>query len=191
MSLKRITDKNFLPPEGSKPIPVYSSHFNDAYDALYRMNARAHHSMDVEKIVKYPLMAVAVYNFDVDGGATGTLTLNSNIGLVPDNAVIRNVFYDTPAAVTTTGATATVICQLPTDGALLTFSNVGTGAAAVTGGALGLGTPQNSTAGTWVKTTAIRTVQVDITGAGTVVTGKVYCYIEYVVSELEASDYSV
>jgi len=184
MVLKRITDKNFLPLEGQKKIPVYSTFFNEAYDAVVVINARDIHAMDVTHVVKHPLMAVAVYDFDEVGGATGQHSLNNAIGLLPDNAIIRNVMYDVQTAVVATGATASVVFQLPTDGDLLTLDPVLT--AGFTG--MGLGTPLMASAATWVKTTAARAVQVDITGAGTINAGKVYCFIEYVMSELDASD---
>lgn len=189
MVLKQITDKNFLPAEGVKAIPVYSFHFNEAYDVMDRLNARDHHSMDTVKVVKHPLMAVGVYDFSVNGGATGTLNLNNTIAIIPDNAVVRNVSYDIPTGVTTVGATATMIFKMPTDGTLLTLSNIGTAAAAATG--IGLGTPQVGTGGTWLKTTAARGLQIEVTGAGTVITGKVYLFIEYVVSELDSTDYAI
>jgi hypothetical protein len=188
MALNRITDKNFLPPEGVKKIPVYSHHFNNSYDAIDRLNTRDHHSMDTSRIIKHPLMAVAVFDVAVNGGATGTRNLNAGVGMIPDNAIVRNVLYDIQTAVVATGATAAISFNLPTDGTLLSIA-LATGAGGNTG--MGLGTPLNSTAGTWIKTTAARGVQIDVTGAGTLTAGKVYCFIEYVVSELDADDYSI
>lgn len=187
MGLKRLTNKNFLPSKGVQPIPVYAEYYNEMYDAVYTLNARAHHSMDTSRIIKYPLMAVAVWDFTVNGGATGTINLNSSVGLLPNNAIVRNVAYDIVTALVTsaTGETATMIVKLPTDGTLVT-QLAATGAAGTTG--MGLGTPQNSTAGTWLKTTAARGVQVEVTGAGTITAGKIYYFVDYVVSELESSD---
>ena len=198
MAVKKLTDKNFLPPKGSKAIPVYACHFNDMYDAgaevdakISVLNRRDHHSMDATHIIKHPLLAVAVYDFSVDGGATGTVNLNSAVGMIPDNAIVRNVFYDIQSTLVTnaTAGTATMVFQLPTDGTLVSIL-VPTGSAA-TGGATGtaLGTPLNASAGTWIKTTAARAVQVDITGASAITAGKVYCFVEYVTSELDAADY--
>jgi len=184
MALKKLTNKNFLPSKGVTPLPVYAEYYNDMYDAVYTLNARAHHSMDPSRIIKYPLMAVAVWDFAVNGGSTGIANLNGANAMLPDNAVIRNVFYDIQTSITCTTTTGIMIFKLPTDGTLLTLSPLATGGN--TG--MGLGTPLNSTAGTWLKTTAARGIQVDLTGTGPVFTaGKVYCYIEYVVSELEAS----
>lgn len=185
MTLKRLTDKNFPPSQGNKAIPVYMEHYNEMYDAVNILNRRDFHAMSQTYTIKHPLMAVAVYDFDVDGGATGTVNLNNNIGLLPDNAIIHNVFYDISTAVVATGATAGVIFKLPTDGNIVNIDPV------LTGGntGLGLGIPQESTAGTWIKTTAARAVQLEITGAGTINAGKIYCFIEYVVSELEPEDY--
>jgi hypothetical protein len=188
MSLKRITDKNFPPPRGSKVIPVYAKYFNDAYDVIEKNDAKDHHSMDPVNTVKHSLMAVAVYDYSVNGGATGTVNLNDAVALLPDNALIQNVSYDIQTAVVATGATAGIIFKLPTDGNLLTIDPIAT-TPGTTGA--GLGTPLKATANTWVKTTAARGVQLEVTGAGVLNAGKVYCFIEYVVSELDASSYVV
>jgi len=190
MALKKITDKNFLPSKGVKAIPVYSEFFNESYDAIYTINARAHHSMSPTYVLKHPLMAVAVWDYATHGGATGIVNLNGGVGMLPDNAIVRNVFYDIETIVHTSGSTGTMIFQLPTDGTLLSLTTSFTGSTGNTGATgMGLGTPQNSTSGTWVKTTASRGVQVDLTGTGpTFIGGKVYCFIEYVVSELDAGD---
>ena len=194
MVLKKLTDRNFLPSKGTKAIPVYAEHYNEMYDGgteldakISVLNRRDHHSMDATHIIKHPLLAIAVYDFDVDGGATGTINLNGDTNIIPDNAIIRNVSYDVESAISPTGATATLIFSV-VDGALLTLSNVSGGSGGLTG--MGLGTPQNSSGGTWIKTAAARSIDLEITGGGTVEAGKLYCYVEYVVSELDAGDYS-
>jgi len=192
MSLKKITDKNFLPSHGVKPIPVYSEFFNDLLDAAWTLNARAHHSMSQTNLPKHPLMAVAVYDFAVNGGDTGAdMSLNGGIGFFPDNAIIQNVSYDivTTLRSLATAATATMIVKVPTDGTLLTLL-IPTGA---TGGGktgMGLGTPVSSSAGTWIKTTAARGITVEATGNSDITAGKVFFFIEYVTSELIESDLS-
>jgi len=194
MTLIQLTDKNFLPPKGVKAIPVYSKFYNDLVEGaqsldtkIDTLNRRAHHSMDTTHIVKHSLMAIAVYDYSVDGGATGQASLNEGTNIIPDNALIRNVSYDIQTAVVATGGTAGVVFQLPTDGNLLSIDPVATGAGTTGAGA---GTPLLQTPNTWLKSSAARAVQVDITGSGTIVAGKVYCYIDYVVSELDASDYT-
>ncbi len=187
MSLKRLTNRNFLPSKGVQPIPVYAEYYNEMYDAVYTLNARAHHSMDPSRIIKYPLMAVAVWDYAINGGSTGIANLNSSVNFLPDNAVIRNVFYDIKTQVVVSGTTGNLVFKLPTDGTLINML-VAYNTGSIGGTGVGLGTPQNSTAGTWIKTTAARGVQADLTGTGpTFTAGKVYCYIEYVVSELEPS----
>ena len=186
MALKKLTNKNFLPSKGVTPLPVYAEYYNDMYDAVYTLNARAHHSMDPSRILKHALMAVAVWDFAVNGGATGTVNLNGGIAIIPDNAIVRNVVYDIATTLVSlaTAATATMIVSLPTDGTLVTQLAV-TGAAGTTG--MGLGTPVHASGGTWIKTTAARGIQVEVTGAGTLTAGKIYYFVEYVVSELEPS----
>ena len=56
------------------------------------LNERARHTMDSSDILKYPLMAVVEYDFSVHGGTQATVALNGGIDLVPDNALIYNVF---------------------------------------------------------------------------------------------------
>ena len=143
--------------------------------------------MNTENVVKHSLMAVAVYDYSVNGGSTGTVDLNSSVSMLPNNAIVQNVSYDIQTAVVATGATASIIFKLPTDGNLLTIDPIATGG---TTGA-GLGTPKIATANTWVKTTDARKVQLEVTGSGILNAGKVYCFIEYVVSEVDSDDYSM
>ena len=146
--------------------------------------------MSQTNVLKHPLMAVAVYDFAVNGGDTGAdMSLNGGIGFFPDNAIIQNVSYDilTTLRSLATAATATMIVKVPTDGTLLTLL-IPTGA---TGGGttgMGLGTPVSSSGGTWIKTTAARGITVQATGHSDITAGKIVFFVEYVTSELEATD---
>lgn len=185
MSIKRLTSKNFPPSKGEKAIPVFAEYYNDLYDGAYRMNARDHHSMGQTYVIKHPLMAVSVWDYSVNGGATGTVDLNGGTAVIPDNAIIHNVIYDVVTKVLCTGATATLLIKVPTDGTLATIA-VPTGTSGKGVDAY-LGTPVEATYTTWVKTTAARAIQAEVTGAGTLTQGKIYCFIEYYVSELDES----
>jgi len=52
------------------------------------------------------IVVKATYDFDVDGGAQGAITLNSN-GVVPKGAIITSAFTDVRTAMTS-GGSATV-----------------------------------------------------------------------------------
>jgi len=63
--------------------------------------------------------ALALYDFSVDGGTEGTITLASTATL-PDNAVVTDVTINVITTCTSSGDAATIAVQLPTDGLLTT-----------------------------------------------------------------------
>ena len=121
------------------------------------------------------------------GGGTHTATTNTigNVtfgaeGLLPDNAIVKNVYYDIVTSFAP--GTTSIGVTLPTDGDLVTSAVAST--AWDSGQKDGVADP--STASSFVKTTAERAITMDITGtAGTddLTAGKAVVFIEYVISE--------
>ena len=63
--------------------------------------------------------AFVVYDFSVDGGTAGTITL-TGAPTIPDNAVVAIQSYDVITTLTSATNAATVKLSLPTDGDLNT-----------------------------------------------------------------------
>ena len=64
-------------------------------------------------------VALAVYDFSVDGGAIGAIVL-ADAATLPDNAVVTGLSYDVLTTLTSSGDNATLAVTLPTDGAIST-----------------------------------------------------------------------
>ncbi len=124
-------------------------------------------------------MLVAVYDFAVQGGDTGTIKLlddKGNPAILPDNVVIQDVLVEVITAVTSSD-TATVAIGANTTTDLLGATAKGS----LTVGAFLDGVPADAAANA-VKTTAER--QITATVATTALTaGKIRAYIRYVISE--------
>lgn len=53
-------------------------------------------------------VARAIYDFSVDGGTSGAITL-ADTTMIPDNAVVSNVIIHSPTAVTSAGAATVAV----------------------------------------------------------------------------------
>lgn len=139
-------------------------------------------------------IAVATYDFAVDGGVVGAIPLGVYI---PDNAVITEVWYDVVTTVTTASADAGTLAihiQSANDVvaaiAVSDASNVwdagvrGTkiGSYATSGNAETALVQAASLAASRLKTTAIREVTLTI-GGQAVTAGKINIYVEYAISD--------
>lgn len=120
-------------------------------------------------------VAKAVYDFNVHGGATGTIPLLAGDDLIPDNAIVTNVLIDVVAAVVGTGSsTVAITCQSAGD--LL----AATAEASLTIGLLD-GVPDN-TASKAIKLTGARNISAVI-ASGPLTAGQIVVFAEYVISE--------
>jgi hypothetical protein len=122
-----------------------------------------------EGLNKIEKMAVAIYDFAVDGGAQSTI--GSGVTL-PDNAIVTKVVEDVYTALTSAGSGATIKLTLPTDGDLsvdVTADGTNVAVASV----LPSGTP--------VKTTAARELSF-VVGTEAITAGAVRYFVYYVQS---------
>ncbi len=122
-----------------------------------------------EGLNKLELMAVAIYDFAVDGGAQSTI--GSGVTL-PDNAVVTRVVEDVYTALTSAGSGATIKLTLPTDGDL---------SADVTADGTNVAVASVLPSGTPVKTTAARELSFVI-GTEAITAGAVRYFVFYVQS---------
>lgn len=122
-----------------------------------------------------------VYDFDVDGGAVGAISMKDDLGnpaILPDNAIITKVYFDTITAITSAGL-PTISVGVNTAVDLLA---TGTAIAAFSG--ITAGIPDGAVAN-MVKLTAQRQVTwtIENVAAATVTAGKVNVYVEFVLSD--------
>jgi len=125
--------------------------------------------------------AVAVYDFDVDGGTEGVITLAST-ATIPDNAVVTGIMYEVLTTFTSGGVdAATIKVNLPTDGDLSTAVAISNASTPWTQGAKGFSVI-NST-GLAVKTTGARAVEITTGGGNDITAGKAVFFLAYAVSQ--------
>ncbi len=144
-----------------------------------RMNAMAPLEGLGKVVNKTQNMLVAVYDFAVNGGATGTVKLvdeKGNPAFLPDNAIVQRVLAEVITAVTSS-ATCTVAVGARTTTDLLPATDK----SSLTIGAFIDGTPVD-TAATADKMTADSQVTATIATTAAL-TGKLRVYIRYVLSE--------
>jgi len=122
--------------------------------------------------------ATATYDFSVDGGTEGTITLAST-ATIPDNAVVTAINYDVITTCTSSGDAATIKLNLPTDGDISTAIAISDGTNPWDAGAhlASVITPIA------VKTTGARAVQIITAGGQDLTAGKIVFGIEYFVTE--------
>lgn len=119
--------------------------------------------------------ALAVYDFAVDGGATGTITLTDN-ATVPDNAICALPEYEVITTFTSATDAATIAFQLQTDGVLIDAVAISDASNPWDAGIEKLGIGQGR------KTTASRQFQVVI-ATENLTAGKAIFKIPYFVTE--------
>lgn len=122
--------------------------------------------------------ALAVYDFGVDGGTEGTITL-ADTATIPDNAVVTAANYDVITTCTSSGDAATIKLNLPTDGDLSTAIAISDGTDPWDAGAHNASviTPLS------VKTTGARAIQIVTAGGQDLTAGKIVFSVEYWVSQ--------
>lgn len=122
--------------------------------------------------------ALALYDFSVDGGTAGTITLASTATL-PDNAVCTAITYDVITTATSATDAATIALQLPTDGALTTAIAISDASNPWDAG------PHLASVITpiAVKTTAARAIEIVVAGGENLTAGKIVFAVDYYVSE--------
>ena len=128
-----------------------------------------------------PKSAKVVYDFAVDGGVAGTITL-ANSPTIPDNAVVWVEAYDVLTTCTSASDAATIALQLPVDGVLTTAIAISDGTNPWDAGAFsriagGLATPLTK------KCTAARVPSLLVAGGENLTAGKIVFYLRYFVSQ--------
>lgn len=121
---------------------------------------------------------IAKYDFAVDGGTAGAITLASTC-TIPDNAVVTAVNYDVITTCTSASDAATIKLTLPTDGDISTAIAISDGSNPWDAGAHAASaiTPLVK------KTTAARAVGITVAGGENLTAGKIIFGIEYFVTE--------
>ena len=123
-------------------------------------------------------IAHAQYNFANDGGTETTITVKNN-ATIPANAIITNVYLNSPTALAGTGASVAVGTTAGSSSTALlaatAITNFGTDA-------MYHGVPTPATANTWVKLSAAGQITVTISAAA-LTAGVLDIYVEFVVSE--------
>lgn len=224
MESSKITKEDFLPPENTVlgQTPTYADRHNDLYDdvetnetnitsndvdiatnvvdiatnvaAITVLNNRDVHTMSETAIVKHPLMCTVTYDFAVDGGVVSTIPLNSDVGMLPDNAIVIDVIQDVITAPNSGTSNGTIKFILNTDGDLTVNITADDSTTGLVGGIpnypnFGNDAAHDSAAkvaalymATYVKTTAARSIDVVI-GTAALTAGKIKLFVFYVVSE--------
>ncbi len=131
------------------------------------------------QLAKVPNVVKATYDFSVLGGAVGTLVLLGDDGLpviIPDNAIIKQAYFEILTAFTSTGNNGTIALQSNAAGDLLATVDADT---LITG--MNDGIPVN-TAATMIKLTADRQLKMVI-ATNAILTGKMDLFVEYVLGQ--------
>lgn len=126
------------------------------------------------------------YDFATDAGAVGTINMRG--GLLPNNAIVNNAWYEVTTTFTSSGDSATIALGIATDDATGIEGATAISAMGDIWDAGIHGTDLDpSTASTFTtKTTAERNVLMTI-GTEAVTAGALVLHLEYVVSELDTS----
>lgn len=120
-------------------------------------------------------VALAVYDFAVDGGVIGAITLAGTTQL-PDNAVVTAVTHDVLTTCTSATDAATIALSVPTDGALTTALAISNAANIWDAGAHLPNTVLPK------KLTAARNLQITV-AAEALTAGKIVFAVQYYVSQ--------
>lgn len=130
--------------------------------------------------LELPKSAAVLYDFSVDGGTAGTITLTGS-PTIPDNAVVWVEAYDVITTCTSATDASTIALQLPTDGVLTTAIAISDAsnpwdAGAFIGAQGGLASPLPK------KTTAARVPSLLVAGGEDLTAGKIVFYLRYFVT---------
>jgi hypothetical protein len=166
--LAALTDGNILVGNGSN-VAASVAVTGDVAISNAGLTSLAGFTHTTEGLSKLEKVAVAIYDFGVDGGVQGTIGLGVTL---PDNAVVTKVIEDITTHLTSAGSGATFVMGLPTDGAL-TASVTADGSNVAVASVLPSGTP--------VKCTAARELTVTI-GTEAVTAGAARWFVYYVQS---------
>lgn len=119
--------------------------------------------------------AIAVYDFAVDGGVIGAITLAGTVS-IPDNAVVTAVTHDVLTTCTSATDAATIALSVPTDGALTTALAISNAANIWDAGAHLPNTALPK------KLTAARNLQITV-AVEAITAGKIVFAVDYYVSQ--------
>tara|TARA_R100000656_G_scaffold84328_1_gene61568 strand:- start:3254 stop:4189 length:936 start_codon:yes stop_codon:yes gene_type:complete len=121
----------------------------------------------------------AVYDFAVDGGTAGVITLASTCTF-PDNAIVELVYVEVLTTCTSATDAATIKIDLPTDGDLTTAIAIND---AGNPWDAGLYWGDENITTSLLKTTAARTLQMTVAGGEALTAGKIVFHFSYTVSQ--------
>lgn len=122
------------------------------------------------------------YSFATHGGAVSSILMTDDAGnpaILPDKAIITQVYFDVITAMTSTGNNGTIALTANTSGDLLAAVDADT--LPLTASHPGSGIPVGSAA-TMVKLTAKRQMTVEI-ATNALLAGKVNFFVEWVLSD--------
>lgn len=128
-----------------------------------------------EYIMKY---ATVLYDFSVDGGAQGTITL-AETASIPDNAIVDLLYVDVLTTFTSATDAATIKLDLPADGSLTTAIAISDATNPWDAGIK----PASTYTAIGKKTTAVRAPELTVAGGEDLTAGKAVFMMRYWVSE--------
>ena len=142
----------------------------DPFSGVLPLNIRGKQLVD---------LYVALYDFDVHGGAVSTIEL-TDAESIPNNAVITRAWYEVATAPTSGGLATISIGVTANDPAGITLVTAFDDA--IYGLGFHDGIPDNTAANFTTKTTATRTLSLAVAGAA-LTAGKIRVWVEYVLAE--------
>ncbi len=143
-------------------------------DSITILKARDMHIMSTTHLVKHTLLAVAVYDFAVDGSAATTIDLNTGVDMLPDNAIIKKVYYEITTDLDSTSSTSTF--KFKTEEFDLTTAVTADG----TNAADGIDGVMDGAGANMDKLTAASKIQIE-TSVADITAGVAKIFIEYVI----------
>ena len=138
--------------------------------AVHTLNQRDNHTVSTEHIIKHKLLALGTYDFDTHGTALTAIDITS-VDVLPDNAIITNVYFDVTTGFTSTSTTTTIAFQIEQGGGTV-ITTAATLAA--------IGVFEEGTISFPIKLTEASKLQVIQTVAD-VTAGVATVYVEYIV----------
>lgn len=156
---------------------VDSNAFKDALNNRDPSALSLGHQMGHEMILRRKHVMRALYDFSVSGGAVGAISLLDETGkaaIIPNKAIITNVYIDVLTQ-PTSGGSATIALGCNTASDIKAATAIASYTGIVAANPVG-------TAASAIKMTADRTVTATVAVAA-LTAGKMYVMVEYILSE--------
>lgn len=84
-------------------------------EAIDTLNKRDLHTVSSTNIIKHKLLALGTYDFDIHGTDTTAIDITS-VDVLPDNAIITNVYFDITTDLASASGTTTMAFQIEEGG---------------------------------------------------------------------------